>query len=53
MTVSYAWHLFMKVRTRRRSGIYRCGEHGPISPAFLLSIFMNATPTLLPARFVA
>ncbi|MGF6997662.1 hypothetical protein [Paraburkholderia sp. GAS32] len=51
MTVSYAWHLLMKFSTSRRSGIYRCGEHGLISRAFLLSIFMNATPTLLSARF--
>jgi hypothetical protein len=51
MTVSYAWHLLLKVRSSTRSGIYRCGEHGPISPAFLLSIFVNATPTLLSARF--
>jgi hypothetical protein len=51
MTVSYAWHLLLKVRSSARSGIYRCGEHGPISPAFLLSIFVNATPTLLSARF--
>ncbi|MFM0613603.1 hypothetical protein PQR37_06035 [Paraburkholderia nemoris] len=51
MTVSYAWHLLMKVRTGRRSGIYRCGEHGLISRAFVLSILMKAAPTLLSARF--
>ncbi|MCX4137054.1 hypothetical protein M0D68_02595 [Paraburkholderia sp. SEWSISQ10-3 4] len=51
MTVSYAWHLLMKVRTGRRSGIYRCGEHELISRAFDLSILMNAAPALLSARF--
>jgi hypothetical protein len=30
-----------------------CGEHGPISPAFVLPVFMNAAPTLLSARFAA
>jgi hypothetical protein len=50
MTVSYAWHLLMKVGSSIRSGISRCGEHGPISPAFFLSIFVNAAPTPESAR---
>jgi hypothetical protein len=42
---------FNESQVEHRSGIYRCGEHGPISPAFLLSVLMNASPTLLSARF--
>jgi len=51
MTVSYARHLLMKVGASARNRVNRCGELGPISPAFPLSIFMNAAPTLLSARF--
>jgi hypothetical protein len=39
MTVSYAWHLLMNVRASARSGMYRCGEHGPDSPAFRCLFF--------------
>jgi len=46
MTVSYAWHLLMKFRASTGGVIHHCAAHEPISPAFSLAVFVNATPTL-------
>jgi len=36
---------FNESQVAHRSGMMRCGVHGLISPAFRLSVFMNAAPT--------